>query len=184
MALIVQKLYRVNDNPTGWTWGRTFINKQQNHTAEDKQRARARPAEGGHQRPEKKAYGDELDEPQQEGSELAQICAGEILAEAAYLFGWRPNEILEMRAKLFFRILEQGRKIYNRERSLFLHDLCDIGVIPHAFKNYETTREYYRAKAFPEAKKKKTILRGDDPKSAEIVASALRAVAPYLGRLN
>lgn len=89
-----------------------------------------------------------------------------------------------MRATLFFRVIDKARKIYNRERNLFLMDLCDIGVIPHHFGNYKSFKDHFKQRAFPAPEVKKTVLRGDDPRSAEIVAAAFRAVAPYLGRLN
>ncbi len=79
-----------------------------------------------------------------------------------------------MRAALFYRTLNHGRKIYNRERNLLLRDLCEVGVIPHHFQNYKASREYFTERAFPKVNR---ALPADDKKSAEIVAAMFRAVA-------
>ena len=80
-----------------------------------------------------------------------------------------------MQASLFFRIIRHGRKIYARERNTFLADLCDIGVIPHAFENYNASKEMFMNRAFP---KKKKVMRLDDPNSAMIVEAMFRSIPP------
>lgn len=81
-----------------------------------------------------------------------------------------------MRAALFFRVIKHGRKIYNRERYLFLAALADVGAIPNAPGNYKEVKESFVKRAFPERRPK--ALPADDIRTAQIAASMFRSLSP------
>lgn len=84
-----------------------------------------------------------------------------------------------MRAVLFFRVLNRGRKVYETERNAFILDLCNVATIPVNIKNHETFSKHYRERAFGKKKVKALDLR--DEKTAHILASAFWSSSP-LGR--
>lgn len=77
-----------------------------------------------------------------------------------------------MRAAQFFRVLRSGREVHERERSLLLMDLCEVGAISQSFEHYKNAREHFRERAFPRVVK---ALPADDLKTAQIAAAMFRA---------
>ncbi len=84
-----------------------------------------------------------------------------------------------MKAALFFRVINHGRKIYSRERNLFLADLCDVGVISHSFQNYKTSKDSFRERVF---EKKTKAFPADDIRSFQMAEAMFRATNPAMAR--
>lgn len=90
-----------------------------------------------------------------------------------------PEKVLGMRAALFFRVIKNIRKIHSRERSLFMADLCDVGVIPLNFQNYKSSKENFVNRAFD---RKKKVLPADNIQTAQIAAAMFRSSSPMSAR--
>lgn len=87
-----------------------------------------------------------------------------------------------MRARLFFRVMNHGRKIYFRERSIFIAELCDAATIPLSLKNHDIMKKHYIERAFGKPKRRGMDLK--DPNTIRILDAAFRAAAPGMRGLK
>lgn len=91
-----------------------------------------------------------------------------------------------MRAVLFFRMLNEGRKIHRRENALFMADMCEVFTSSFNFENYKITRKAFVEKAFtePGKKPKRKALPLDDVRTAQIVGAQMQSLSKFMGRVN
>lgn len=78
---------------------------------------------------------------------------------------------------MFFRTLNHGRKIYNRERCLLLADLCSVVSTPHV-KDPDDHAQSFVKRAFPDKKPK--AFDAADPNSFAIAEAMVRNLNPAL----
>jgi hypothetical protein len=89
--------------------------------------------------------------------------------------------VLNMRAKLFLRILKNGWKIKEQEMALQNVSLCDAFSVSLGSdgKRYEQVREFFMKRAFPDLYKRKGMPL-ESPETVRIVQAALGAVPTNL----
>jgi hypothetical protein len=94
------------------------------------------------------------------------------VTEAILLFGWTPEEALNMPARRFFSLLSEGRKQTQRARAAEHVALCDVASIGLGDgKYYEEIRRVFLTRALGEEIAAKRALDPTDPKTAALVES-------------
>jgi len=82
-----------------------------------------------------------------------------------------------MKAVTFFRVIQHGRKIYNRERNLMYADLSDVITAQHGKEAHKEVREHFMRRAFP---RKSRALDAASPQSFAILESMTKSLNPAL----
>lgn len=87
-----------------------------------------------------------------------------------------------MQASQFYAAIRGGRKVRDREKSLFFAELCDVNVIPVMEKldYYQNLRRFFIERACPELATKSKALPAEDARTFDIVNAAISAAAPYV----
>lgn len=85
---------------------------------------------------------------------------------------------------MFFGVLKEARKVYQTEKAVLMHDLCDVAAVAWGGKNHEIMKKHFADRANPSRKKRRALDAGS-PATAQIVATAFRSIAPFIrGGLN
>ena len=62
------------------------------------------------------------------------------------MYSVSPEHALKTPAAMFFRLLEEGQKIRNRELSFFLSSLCDVAFYPNLTRDSkERLKEFFKS---------------------------------------
>lgn len=110
----------------------------------------------------------------------------ETITEACIRFKWKPDDILEMDAKLFFAILNESRVQESRTRAFEYVAMCDVQSIALGDgKYFQEVRKSFLTQAVPDGGKvgqngKRKVLDATDPATAKLVESLTMAAS----RLN
>jgi hypothetical protein len=95
------------------------------------------------------------------------------------LYGWTPDECLNMPATRFFAMLKAGQDLSYERDSRILMELCDVAAIALADGKYvEDLRGVYLKRAFrvKPAKAKTDALDAADPRTAELMLAMFGGV--------
>jgi len=92
------------------------------------------------------------------------------VAEACLLFGWAPDQTLEMPAIRFFALMKAGRKLKEQKEAAHYVSLCDIASIGLGdAKYYEEVRTLFVNRAIGYETKKRKALDPTDASTLELV---------------
>lgn len=84
-----------------------------------------------------------------------------------------------MRANLFFKTLNHGRRIYHKENNARMLDMCEVMSISLSGKNYEVVRKYFLSRIYPQRNKASSL---KDAKAINSLAGMFHAAMPYSTR--
>lgn len=88
-----------------------------------------------------------------------------MVAEACLIYGWMPDHVLKMNARMFFALFRSGKKISDKKKAQEYVSLCDIAAISFQDPKYlsEIRMHFYNMSVDEDHRLGKKVWKPEDP---------------------